>query len=322
MGYFFHNLQRLFWEPLSGESRFYWLYCLTSLAIAGLVYVTHRSRGTGSLRGFVDFCFPRGTYAHPSAIVDYKLLVANFVLAPANIVFAAIGVAALATWVSGVLTRSLGAVPWPHLACVGWAAFAFTLVTMFVREFVLYVDHVLVHKVPLLWEFHKVHHSAEVLTPLTNERKHPVDIVLIIGMVVVVMGLWQGLVVYLLFDQVTVTKLFGLDVTVAVFHLAGAHLRHSHVWLSYGRVLDRIVISPALHQIHHSAALQHRDRNFGETLAIFDWMFGTLYQPAERETLKFGVDTREQAAHTGLAAAYLRPFVAAGRSSLAAVRLR
>src|SRR4029450_7041745 len=143
-----HNLERLFWEPWSGESRFYWLYCLSSLVIAGLVYARHRPGASRGLRAFIGFCFPGATYLHPSAIVDYKLLVANFILAPANLVFAASSVALIATRVPAPLPRNLGPVPWPHLACVGWAAVGFTLVTMFVREFVLYVDHVLVHRVP------------------------------------------------------------------------------------------------------------------------------------------------------------------------------
>ena len=55
-----------------------------------------------------------------------------------------------------------------------------------------------------------------------------------------------------------------------------ANLRHSHVWITYGRIMERLLISPAQHQIHHSKNKVHFDRNFGVVLAIWDGMFGTL----------------------------------------------
>jgi hypothetical protein len=58
-------------------------------------------------------------------------------------------------------------------------------------------------------------------------------------------------------------------------------------------VLEHIVISPAQHQIHHSRAVEHHDKNYGEVLAIWDWMFGTLYVPNGRETIDFGLADAE-----------------------------
>lgn len=107
------------------------------------------------MHSFLAFCFPRHLYPHPSAIVDYKVLLANAVLAPANLVFASISIAVIATQVTLALGNVFGPPPM-RLQCTGGVAVTYTVATMVVREFVLYADHVLVHRVPLLWEFHKV----------------------------------------------------------------------------------------------------------------------------------------------------------------------
>ena len=60
-----------------------------------------------------------------------------------------------------------------------------------------------------------------------------------------------------------------------------------------GKFLNRIFISPAQHQIHHSKALKHRDKNLGGQLAIWDWIFGTIYLPDKKEDIQFGVGDGE-----------------------------
>ena len=54
------------------------------------------------------------------------------------------------------------------------------------------------------------------------------------------------------------------------------HLRHSHIWLSWGDRIEGWLISPAQHQLHHSVEPRHFDRNLGSALAIWDRWFGTL----------------------------------------------
>ncbi len=88
-------------------------------------------------------------------------------------------------------------------------------------------------------------------------------------------------------------------------------MRHSHVWLSYGDLLEHLFISPAQHQIHHSRAVEHHGKNYGEVLAIWDWMFGTLYVPNGKEDLDFGLaDTKGRPVsqpHETLRAALITP---------------
>jgi sterol desaturase/sphingolipid hydroxylase (fatty acid hydroxylase superfamily) len=102
-------------------------------------------------------------------------------------------------------------------------------------------------------------------------------------------GLSQGLLLGALSEDITVAEIAGINVFIVLTHAALGALQHSHVWLSYGPVLEHIVISPAQHQIHHSTDPAHYGKNLGNSLAIWDWMFGTLYVIKGTERLTFGL---------------------------------
>ena len=71
------------------------------------------------------------------------------------------------------------------------------------------------------------------------------------------------------------------------------------MWLRLPEPWSRLVMSPAAHQIHHSVDPAHYGRNLGNALAVWDWLFGTLYLPAAtRERLSFGVPDQDASAHT------------------------
>jgi sterol desaturase/sphingolipid hydroxylase (fatty acid hydroxylase superfamily) len=66
-------------------------------------------------------------------------------------------------------------------------------------------------------------------------------------------------------------------------------LQHSHLWISFGPKLEHIFSNPAQHQIDHSSAPQHLDRNLSQYFSFIDWIGGTLYVPKGEETLEFGL---------------------------------
>ena len=68
----------------------------------------------------------------------------------------------------------------------------------------------------------------------------------------------------------------GANAILFVFNTLGSNLRHSHVWITYGPVFERFLISPAQHQIHHSQHARDHGRNFGAVLALWDWVGGSL----------------------------------------------
>lgn len=193
-------------------------------------------------------------------------------------------------WISAMVTTQLGAPLSSGLA--PWLAFTLTVVCQWIAyEFAYWLNHCLSHKWRWLWAFHKVHHSAEVLTPLTIFRVHPVDTIAFYNTVAVVTGLMLGLTNWLWGSAASHAQVVGAGAVLVITITAVKHLQHSHVWIAFAGPVGRIVMSPAHHQLHHSIAPEHHDRNFGETLAIFDWIAGTLIVPTrKRQDLRFGVD--------------------------------
>ncbi len=159
-------------------------------------------------------------------------------------------------------------------------------------------NHWLSHKVPLLWEFHKVHHTAEVLTPLTNFRVHPVYTWIFANILALSAAIANGLGNYMFGDTAYQYALADTNIILVLFIHTYVHLQHSHMWISFRGALGRIFVSPAHHQVHHSGNPKHFNKNFGSCLALWDWMFGTLYVPAkEREPLTFGFCGSSRRAH-------------------------
>ena len=190
----------------------------------------------------------------------------------------------------------------------GWlVASCFTATLFLLDDFSKYVVHRTLHAVPLLWSFHKVHHTAETLTPFTVYRTHPVEGVIFALRASVTQGLAIAVFIFFFGDKADLLTVLGASVFLFAFNATGSNLRHSHVWISYGLTLERFLISPAQHQIHHSTASQHRDRNFGAVLAIWDRIFGSLELAGKPQTLTFGVQQETAATHD-LKSAYLTPF--------------
>lgn len=288
-----------------------WLFLATTLALAWVAWRLHyrATHGRGPL-SFFAFLFPRAIYRHPSTWTDVQLVVVNQIFSPLSMTLGALATGLLAS----TTTHGLALVAPGHdpdFSWGFWPILAFTLALALVSDFATYVVHRLHHTVPALWELHKVHHSAEVMSPLTIFRKHPLFDLAARGLKAALLGPLQGLVFFAFGGPVDALVAFGANLVFSVFHMMGAGLRHSHVWLSYGPLLERLVISPAQHQIHHSRARRHWDRNFGQMFAVWDWMFGTLYVPKEHETLEFGVDDAPAREFSGLRGGLLRPIARA-----------
>lgn len=164
-----------------------------------------------------------------------------------------------------------------------------TVMMFLAYELGYWFNHWLSHKVPVLWEFHKVHHSAEVLTPLTNFRVHPVYGWIFANILALSTAVASGLGNYMFGETTYQYALSDTNVILVLFIHAYVHLQHSHVWITFRGLAGRIFVSPAHHQVHHSADPKHFNKNFGSCLALWDWIFGTLYVPdTKREVLAFG----------------------------------
>jgi sterol desaturase/sphingolipid hydroxylase (fatty acid hydroxylase superfamily) len=250
------------------------------LGLAALVaWVVYRRRGRG--QGFWRWLVPARIWGHPSHWIDLQLFVLGRILAVLG-VFGGVALTTLvATWVAGVVPALLPA------ESLGPVALAFLL--WLPSDFALYWMHRFYHRFSVIWPLHAVHHSAEVLTPFTTYRQHPLSLLLTGWGVAGFVGLCQGLLLGAVADDLAVAEIAGINLFILLTNAGLAALHHSHVWLSYGPLLERILISPAQHQIHHSTDPAHYGKNLGNSLAIWDWMFGTLYVIRGTERLTFGL---------------------------------
>lgn len=181
----------------------------------------------------------------------------------------------------------------------------YTLGSFVVIDFFRFFQHYLFHKVPFLWRFHEIHHSAEVMTPVTLYRTHPVESVVSAVRQALVLGAFTGLFIFTTQSMISAYLIFGVNALDFAFNFFGSNLRHSHVWMSFGP-MNYLFVSPAQHQIHHSRAEKHHDKNLGFSLALWDILFGTFYQVKSKEFVIFGVRDRK---HKNLKEALLSPFI-------------
>lgn len=297
-------------DVVAPQSQLYWAFLLSAAAITFSVYWFRRSGHEGpSLRAFLRFCFPPEIYRHPSALLDFRNFAVNTIVYGAFIAPLLLTSSATALGTAFLLTGIVGDPASPLLPGGTWADIAVTVAAVVFADIGFFVSHCLQHRIGFLWEFHKVHHAAEVLHPLALYRRHPVDATLDAVLMGGTAGVVLGLSAFIFDESVGGVTILGTNAVLFVFHCAGVHLRHSHVRLSFGSLLDRIFISPALHQIHHGCSPQHVDKNFGGIFSIWDWFAGTLYIPCKDEELILGLHDDEHHDYNSIMSLYMLPFV-------------
>lgn len=119
-------------------------------------------------------------------------------------------------------------------------------------------------------------------------------------------GLSIATFVFFFGDKVDLLTVIGVNVIVFSFNVAGSNLRHSHISIKYWKWIEHIFISPAQHQLHHSLAKEHHDKNFGASLAIWDWIFGSLHYSEDIDDLTLGVEDHFD---NSLKTLYFKPIV-------------
>ena len=254
------------------NKRLFWGYSLATLMFVAIVYwLEYKRTGQWQWRR----AFGRDVLLSTSSKLDVKIWLLNIGIKLWLIAPLLIAVAPVAISVNNGLNFVFGPSAFKGVSD-STVMLTFTLVLFLLDDFSRFFLHWLMHKVPALWAIHKLHHSAEVLTPITVYRTHPIESWLYATRLMLVNGITIGLGVYLFSAQLSFYDIAGANVGVFIFNLFAANLRHSQVWLSWGTRVENWFISPAQHQIHHSQAIEHHNKNFGSALAVWDRLFGTL----------------------------------------------
>ena len=153
----------------------------------------------------------------------------------------------------------------------GWGIFNYyevpfwvsVIASVVIMDFIIYLQHVMVHAIPVLWRLHRLHHADLDFDVTTGARFHPIEIIL-----------------SMLIKFATIVVLGPPVVAVVIFEVvlnATAMFNHSNIRLPLGidRVLRWIVVTPDMHRVHHSVEDDEANSNFGFNLPWWDRLFGT-----------------------------------------------
>ncbi len=152
----------------------------------------------------------------------------------------------------------------------GWLAIPMAVIAL---DLAIYGQHVLFHKVPLLWRLHRVHHADLEFDVSTGVRFHPVEILLSMALKLAVVAiLGAPAIAVLLFEVIlSATSLFN----------------HSNIHLPKGidALLRLVIVTPDMHRVHHSIDRVETDSNYGFNIPWWDRIFGTYRaQPKDGHT--------------------------------------
>lgn len=151
------------------------------------------------------------------------------------------------------------------------------LATVLFMDFMLWVWHLVNHEIPLLWRFHRVHHTDLDMDVSTATRFH-------LGELAASLVIKCGLVYFLGAQPVGVLIFETLLVATAQFH-------HSSLLISpkVESYLWPLFVPPSMHRIHHSVKVRERDTNYGTILSLWDRVFGTFLKNVDQDKIRIGV---------------------------------
>ncbi len=179
-----------------------------------------------------------------------------------------------------------------------WAA---VVIAVVILDFAIYMQHVMVHAVPVLWRLHRMHHADLDFDVTTGARFHPVEILLSIAIKMAVIVLIGAAPVAVLIFEVVLN--------------ATAMFNHSNVALPLGldRVLRLFVVTPDMHRVHHSELPHEANSNFGFNLPWWDRLFGTYRDQPEKghDAMTIGIDLFRDPGELHLLKMLAQPFVEA-----------
>ncbi|MCK8783349.1 sterol desaturase family protein [Roseomonas sp. NAR14] len=136
------------------------------------------------------------------------------------------------------------------------------LLYLVILDFGAYVMHWLQHHLPWWWALHSVHHAQQQMTFWTDDRNHILD--------EVISACWTGALALLIGVPPA-----QFPVIVLLSRLVEA-LSHANVRLSFGRIGERLLVSPRFHRLHHGVlSVGERGRNYAVLFPVWDWIFGT-----------------------------------------------
>jgi diguanylate cyclase (GGDEF)-like protein/PAS domain S-box-containing protein len=172
------------------------------------------------------------------------------------------------------------------------------IVAFILLDLAMYLQHVMLHVLPILWRFHRVHHSDMEMDVTTGFRFHPVEIVYTLVV--------KSTLVVLIGAPVIVVIVFELILSLAIL------FTHSNVYINsvLERTLRKLYVTPDMHRIHHSVRENETNSNFGFIFSFWDKLLGTYQQDSTDSVnaMVIGLDQFREPACQKLTGQLLLPF--------------
>lgn len=166
-------------------------------------------------------------------------------------------------------------------------------------DLAIYIQHVIFHNIPLLWSFHRVHHTDTGFDVTTGIRFHPVEILI---SVVIKLG-----IIILIGPPALAVLIFEILLN------ATAMFNHSNIYIPLGldKIMRWIVVTPDMHRIHHSSIPKETNSNYGFNIPWWDRIFGTYVAQPEKghQGMEIGLDVFRKSKYLQLHWLLLLPFI-------------
>ena len=172
---------------------------------------------------------------------------------------------------------------WGLFNALAWPWWLEFFLAILILDFAIWLQHLITHKVPVLWRLHRVHHADVDIDVTTAIRFHPIEIAL---SMILKIGL-----VYLLGPAAWAVIVFEILLN------GTAMFNHANIKLPLGldRLMRRVLVTPDMHRVHHSVDRAEHDSNYGFALSIWDQVFGTyIAQPkAGHDEMAIGLEWQD-----------------------------
>jgi sterol desaturase/sphingolipid hydroxylase (fatty acid hydroxylase superfamily) len=152
---------------------------------------------------------------------------------------------------------------WGILSLTDFSLFSKILVSLIILDLVIYAQHVAFHHIPVLWRLHRVHHADTEIDVTTALRFHPIEIMISMAIKFAAVGAIGAPAESVLLFEIILN--------------ACAMFNHSNIRLPSGmdNILRRILVTPDMHRVHHSAITHETNSNYGFNISLWDRLFGT-----------------------------------------------